>query len=192
MRKQTARAPMSRDQFLEWEQALEDRAELVNGVIKMMAGGTVDHNRIAGNVYAALRAALAAPCEAFQQNMRLVPRENEDATYPDVLVTCVPHQGGETRIEDATILVEVTSRGTERVDMIDKWNGYQQIATLRHYLVVSQNEPLVHVYSRSSLADSWSYRRVADLAEGIELAAVGVRLAMADIYARTRVAAAHG
>jgi Uma2 family endonuclease len=187
-----ARAPMSREAFLEWEESQDERHELVGGVVRMMAGGTVDHNRIAGNVYAALRAALAAPCEAFQQNMRLVPRENEDATYPDVLVTCVPHAGGETRVEDATILVEVTSRGTERVDMIDKWNGYQQIDALRHYLVVNQNEALVHVYSRASPAEAWQYRRVADLAEAVELAAVGVRLAMADIYARTRVAGERG
>jgi Uma2 family endonuclease len=183
---------MSREAFLEWEESQDDRHEFVGGVVRMMAGGTVDHNRIAGNIYAALRAALAPPCEAFQQNMRLVPHENEDAIYPDVLVTCVPHAGGETRIEDATILVEVTSRGTERIDMIDKWNGYQQIETLRHYLVVSQNEPLVHVYSRSSPAESWSYRRVADPGDGIELAAARVRLAMADIYARTPVAAARG
>jgi Uma2 family endonuclease len=158
----------------------------------MMAGGTVDHNRVAGNIYAALRAALAPPCEAFQQNMRLVPRENEDATYPDVLVTCVPHAGGETRVEDATILVEVTSRGTERVDMIDKWNGHQQVDALRYYLVVSQNEPLVHLYSRSSPGEAWNDRRIADIADSIELPAADVRLAMADIYARTRVAPARG
>ena len=85
------RQPFDRSAFLAWEDAQPDRWELVGGIIRMMAGGTVDHNTVAGNIYAFLHSKLrGGPCRPFQQNMKLTPAENEDSTYPDVLVICRP------------------------------------------------------------------------------------------------------
>ena len=48
-RHQTARA-----EFLAWEREQPERYERVSGVIRMMTGGTIDHNRITRNVADAL------------------------------------------------------------------------------------------------------------------------------------------
>jgi hypothetical protein len=80
----------TRGEFLEWEAAQRERHELVGNVVRAMVGGTVDRNRIAGNIHAALHSRLLqGPCEVFQQNMQLTPAENEDANYPGVMVVCV-------------------------------------------------------------------------------------------------------
>jgi Uma2 family endonuclease len=54
-----ATAPSRRDQtleqFLAWEREQPERYERVSGVIRMMTGGTLDHNRITLNVADALR-----------------------------------------------------------------------------------------------------------------------------------------
>lgn len=53
--------PWTVEEFLAWEREQEDRYEYVGGVIRMMVGGTLDHNAIAGNVFSALRAQLPHP-----------------------------------------------------------------------------------------------------------------------------------
>jgi Uma2 family endonuclease len=186
-----AQKPLSaynRSAFLEWETAQQERYELVGGVIKATAGGTVDHNRIAGNIYAVIRSRLGgAPCEAFQQNMKLTPKENEDSTNPDILVLGRSLEGGEPSVDTATVIVEVTSPSSEQDGLIRKSQGYQQIDGLRHYLVVSQNKADVQLYSRASARDPWIYRRIASLDGTVGLPAIGVELQMAEIFARTRL-----
>ncbi len=180
-----------RDEFLEWEAAQRERHELVGNVVRAMAGGTVDHNRIAGNIHAALHGRLARGlCEVFQQNMQLTPAENEDATYPDVMVVCKPLQGGEPRVAEATVIVEVTSPSTEQDDIVRKWQGYQRIRALRHYLIVSQGSADIQSYSRESENDALVYRRVTSPDARVDLPAVGVPLALSEVYARTKVMAA--
>jgi Uma2 family endonuclease len=184
-------AKAARTDFLEWEAAQSDRHELVGNVVRAMAGGTVDHNRIAGNIHAALHGRLPrGQCEVFQQNMQLTPAENEDATYPDVMVVCKTLQGGEPRVAEATVIVEVTSPSTEQDDIVRKWQGYQRIPALRHYLIVSQGGADIQSYSRESENDAWVYRRVTSPDARVDLPAVGVSLALSEVYARTKVMAA--
>jgi Uma2 family endonuclease len=190
MLRRDARPGYSRAEFLEWEASQEQRHEFVGGVIKAMAGGSVDHNRIAGNIHAALHARLAGgPCEAFQQNMRLSPRENEDATYPDVLVICDRLEGGEPSVETATVVVEVTSPSSEKDDIVRKWQGYQHIRGLRQYVIVDQGKVDVQVFGRAGPEEAWVYRRIGDLAAALDLPSLGATLTLDEIHARTRAAA---
>ncbi len=45
--------------FLAWERQQPERYERVSGVVRMMTGGTIDHNRIVRNVAEALARAAA-------------------------------------------------------------------------------------------------------------------------------------
>jgi Uma2 family endonuclease len=178
-----------RTDFLAWEAAQAERFEYVGGVIKMMAGGTADHNLIAGNIFAALHGRLrGGPCTPFQQNMKLTPDENEDSTYPDILVTCRPIAGNETGIAAATVLVEVTSPSTRQDDADRKWLSYQQISDLRHYAIVSQDTAEILLYSRFDTGGVWSYQRIAGLSATLALPAIGAELSLGEIYAGTRTA----
>ena len=47
--------PRTLDEFLAWEARQPERWEFVDGRLRMMAGGTVDHARIAMNILATLR-----------------------------------------------------------------------------------------------------------------------------------------
>jgi Uma2 family endonuclease len=77
---------------------------------------------------------------------------------PDVSIVC---GGLEIEANDVllnpTILVEVLSGTTEQYDRGLKWEGYQRIASLADYVLVSQTEPRIEHYRR--MADgSWTYR----------------------------------
>lgn len=179
----------TRGEFLEWESRQDERWEFIVGRIKMMAGGSADHNLIAGNIFAVLHAALrGSPCRPFQQNMKLAPESNDDVTYPDVLVICRPFDGKAQTLASATVIVEVLSKSSRDDDYGDKWEGYQAIPDLRHYLIVSQDEPMVLVYTRTGEEEDWRFRRVEGLDAGVDLAALGVTLSLRDVFEGTTVA----
>ena len=68
---------MTTDEFLAWEHERTPKHELVDGVPRMMSGGTQAHSLLQGNVFAALRAGLVDgfgpvldAAEAIDPNLR--------------------------------------------------------------------------------------------------------------------------
>jgi Uma2 family endonuclease len=183
------RPPFDRSAFLAWEAAQPDRWELVGGVIRLKAGGRVDHNLVAGNIFAFLHGRLCdGPCLPFQQNMKLTPAENEDSTYPDILVTCRPIGGDSPAVETATVILEVLSPGRRAYNAEDKWAGYRKIADLRHYVLVDPLRPHVDVYSRTEPAEDWRFRVVDGLDAALALPAIEAAIPLREIYAGTAAA----
>nr|WP_244923912.1 Uma2 family endonuclease [Enhygromyxa salina] len=80
------------------------------------------------------------------------------------------------------VIVEVLSDSTEAYDRGKKFEHYRQIASVQHYVLVSQNQALVEFYTRQgdglwSLAD----RRLGD---AVVLSAIGCEISVGDIYRR--------
>ena len=68
-------APSTLESFLAWEEAQPERFELAGGVVRTRAGGTEDHDRVSGNIGAALRARLrGTPCSAHLSNLKVLSR----------------------------------------------------------------------------------------------------------------------
>ena len=83
--------PMSVTDYLAFEEKSDVRHEFIGGDVHAMAGESIAHNTIAGNIFAALRAKLrGSPCHAYIENVKLrleVGRE-DIFYYPDVVVSC--------------------------------------------------------------------------------------------------------
>ena len=63
----------SAEAFLAWAGRQPERWELVDGVARMMTGGSLNHSRIAGNAYFALRSRLGhGRCEAFGSDAAVI------------------------------------------------------------------------------------------------------------------------
>jgi len=63
--------PWTVDEFLAWERAQEERYEFVDGLVRMMVGGTLAHARIKGNVYASSREQVGGSgCEVRRWSQR--------------------------------------------------------------------------------------------------------------------------
>jgi Uma2 family endonuclease len=105
--------------------------------------------------------------------------------YPDLTVVC-----GESRFEDAeqdtllnpTVIFEVLSPSTEARDRGEKWGRYRQMPSLQQYVLVSQSQPLVEVFTRSG--DVWTFHDARGLDKAVDLSSIGVALPLAEIYAR--------
>lgn len=171
------------------EESSTTKHEYFGGEIFAMAGASVRHNRIAGNVYAALRAGLrGSSCEAFGSDLR-VRTPGGLYTYPDVLVVCGGIQLSGERLEtvtNPTLIVEVLSASTKDYDRGQKFELYKTIESLREYLLIEQDVLLVERHFRVNAAapDAWQRRHYDAPAAQIELDALGVTLSPAEIYGR--------
>jgi len=132
--------------------ALEERSpvrhELFEGVPYAMAGASLAHNRIVGNLYALLRpSALAKGCRIYTETVKLRVSART-FYYPDLMVVCQgvpPH----THYEEAPCLVvEVLSPATEGVDRREKLWRYLSLPSLEGYLLVSARERRVELYRK--------------------------------------------
>ncbi|SNR85229.1 MULTISPECIES: Uma2 family endonuclease [Azospirillaceae] len=183
----------SRDEFLAWEAQAEDRYEFLGGIIRMMAGGQVVHNRIAGNLFLLLApAARQHGCEAFQQNQKLAPDHAQDVVYPDVFVTCRPVRDEDQFIGGAGLVAEVLSKSTAEDDYSWKWELYREMPELRHYLVLDTKAARITHYHRAEAGGPWHIDLVTSRQPLLPLALLDVQLSLADIYAGTSLLTAEG
>ncbi|MBF0394030.1 MAG: Uma2 family endonuclease [Alphaproteobacteria bacterium] len=172
---------MTLAEFLEWEEAQEERWELIDGRARMMAGGSVAHNTIVGNVFGACKAGVKArpDCRVFVDSMKLLMPSGSVA-YPDVMIACGTIAATDRAVEQPLVLVEVVSPATEAHDRGAKWLAYQGIPSLAHYVLVAQDRMLVEVYHR--LDGNWQYQRLSGPEAILRLDAVGMELPLATIW----------
>ena len=124
---------MSLDQFSEWVLTQERKYEYYKGEVfdvYAMAGAKADHNRVAGNVFAALHSGLKGKsCEPFIADMMVRVESDDGGYYPDVLVTCSPDDRARQSFKtDPLLIVEVLSPSTAAYDRGKKFASYRKIA----------------------------------------------------------------
>lgn len=168
--------------YLTMEARSDVRLEFVDGWVVAMTGGTSRHARLAMRVGRLLGNALdGGPCEPYSSDLKVWVAEARRATYSDVTVVCgepEPARIDANAITNPTVLVEVLSPSTEADDRGPRWHDFQSLPSLRHYVLVSQNEKRVEVFSRDR--DGWRYE---DRSRGtIKLAAIGASLSLDALY----------
>ena len=172
------------DEYLEFERTSVGRWEYVGGEIRAMSGGSADHSTIAMNIGATLRAAVSFQgCRVFGSDMKVHTNRNTN-TFPDISVVCGPlvfHRGRKDILTNPILVVEVLSDSTEAYDRGEKFLHYQTIPSLTNYLLVSQDEARVLLYTRAG--DLWQPREVTERAGEIYLPSVEMTLALSDVYA---------
>jgi Uma2 family endonuclease len=180
--------PQSLAEFLAWEEQQPERYERVGRVVRMMTGGTIDHNRIALNVFEVLRRQLrGSDCETFVNDVKVVTPE-EDVMYPDVVVVCGEIPGKATWVETTVVVVEVLSASTAERDHGRKRWAYQTIPSLQHYVLIDQSEAGAEVASRND-DGSWRSLIHRGLDARLRLDALGVEIGLDEIFARVTFAA---
>lgn len=172
------------DEYLRFEAEASERHELIDGEIVAMAGASRRHNLLCGRLHDAIRPSLGdGPCILERSDQRLaVVAVNKGwvGYYPDLAVYCsdaVHPLDTETRL-DPTLLVEVTSKSTEKKDRGVKLEDYLQIAALDEYLIVAHQRCELELWSRR--LSGWTRRLVTE--GSLELKS-GAVLDVARLYA---------
>lgn len=176
--------PRTVAEFEAWHARQPERWEFVEGRPRLMAPASMKHTIIKANVFRALDRALAERgCTVLIDGAQILT--DEISAIPDVVVTCTSIDLSTPVVAEPTIIVEVISPSSEADDTLRKWLAYRGIASLKHYVVLSQDRRLVQIHSRAR--ELWHERFVSEGA--IELDDPPLRIEVAALYAATEVAA---
>ena len=146
------------EEYVAFEATANMRHEFIDGSLFVIAGGSQEHNMIAGALAALLCPAVKTRgCRIFASD-RIVCVPSGRGFYPDVLVTCDLDMNQRCVIHAPSIIIEVLSGSTQVFDCSDRWAQYQQILTLEQYVLLSQSEAVAEVYSRQG--QQWLYERL--------------------------------
>lgn len=181
----TEKIKYSIEEYLELEENSEFRNEYLDGEIKLMTGGTPNHNDITGNFYTFLKLALRGKnSKVFMSDLRLwIPHYNI-YTYPDILVTNgkpVLQNNRNDTVTNPLLIVEVLSRSTKNYDLGDKFDYYRSIPEFAEYILVDQYRYGVKQFAKAD-DGRWWLSEYQDRSDSFSLATLDCKIQLSDIY----------
>ncbi|MGH2416410.1 MAG: Uma2 family endonuclease [Microcystaceae cyanobacterium] len=174
----------SLDEYRALEEKAEGHSEYRDGEIVPMPGGSLNHSRISGNIFAFLKFLLReTQFEPINSDLRLWIPDYQRGLYPDMMLfDGQPQLNGDRTDEvlNPLLIVEVLSPTTASYDRQSKFRMYRGIPSFCEYLLVEQDEPFVERYSKQ--AQGWLLSDFNGLERSIALDSIGIELPMAEIY----------
>ncbi len=162
----------------------DSRAELVDGLVYMMTGGTEAHARVATNIAVTLGMQLrGSGCRPYNSDFAVRTGE-ASIRYPDLSVYCRDAKSIDPAAKlmgDPVVIIEVLSPSTAALDQRDKLMEYRALSGVRLLLFVDPDTEHVRVVRRTA-PNGWTDDLLPRGAD-IPLPEIGATLAAADIFA---------
>ncbi len=175
---------LTEEEYLEGETLADIRHEYIDGQIYAMAGANERHNLISLNLAVHLRIhTRGSECRVFINDMKLRIATQRSFYYPDVMLCCHIEDNHELYKESPCLIAEVLSPSTETIDRREKLITYQNMPSLRYYLLIAANQKKIEYYQRSE-DDIW-YSASLDSNEILEINCLNSRtiaLCLEDFY----------
>lgn len=175
------------EEYLQLEDAAEERSEYCNGEIFTMAGGTPNHNRISLNVSGELNFKLRKTnYQVYMADVKLWIPQRNNFKYPDVMII----EGNPTYYDNRKdvllnpiVIIEVLSDSTKDYDRGDKFQQYRSLESLLHYILISQDSIQVEHYKKIAPFE-WLLTELNYPEAILKLTQPELTLALSDIYDR--------
>lgn len=172
------------EDYLGVEEMSSVRHEFVDGQIFAMAGGTPEHAALSAAVLVLLGTRLSGgPWRPYSADLRIRVLATGLATYPDAAVICgevARDPTSPTHVTNPSVIVEVLSPSTEDYDRGEKREHYQQISSLREYVLIAQDRRHVEVFARNA-AGAWIHR-IHGTGDRADLPSLGLTFSTDDLY----------
>lgn len=170
---------ISEADYLAGEKIAETKHEYIDGEVFAMAGASASHNRISLNVATLFNVHLdGKPCQPYISDMKV--KVGTKYFYPDVLVDCSGLADDSHVTEKPTLIVEVLSKITRRMDETTKRIAYTQIDSLLEYVLIEQDFVDIEIIRRRT---GWQSERFY-LGDSLTFESIALTLTVEDIYAR--------
>lgn len=174
------------ENYLEFERVQLDRHEFLDGNVYAMAGESPNHSTICFNLNTIVGLQLRGKrCRGFSPNMKIATNEKGLYSYPDLAVVCgKPTFYDKTKdvITNPTAIFEVLSPSTENYDRGEKHLRYtNQIVTLQNYVLISQDKPLVEIFSKQENG-GWEKVEFEGLNQSFEINSIECQVSLAELY----------
>ncbi|MDX1940745.1 MAG: Uma2 family endonuclease [Saprospiraceae bacterium] len=182
---QTSEKIYTVEEYFELEKTSEIRHEFVYGKLIPMSGESKIANKITGNCYRFLCDFLNDNLfEVYNHEVRLMIESGKLYRYPDLVVVPVADDVDTHATTQPILIIEVLSESTAAIDRGEKLRQYSNLPSLQYYLLISQNESVVEMYSR--VEERWMLDFFTSLDETIELPILKVSLPMATVFQKVK------
>lgn len=176
---------LTAEEYLAQERLASFKSEFYQGEVFAMAGASYEHNQVKENLVFELRSRMKdGPCRPYSSDFRVhVPRTTL-FTYPDIVIICNKPEFTDDHLDvllNPEVIVEVLSESTEKYDRGVKFQQYQQISSLKEYILVSQHEPRIESYVRQA-NDKWLLTNYVGLSAQLIVNAVKITIPLQAIY----------
>jgi Uma2 family endonuclease len=175
---------LTAEEFLEIDFG-DRKAELDNGVIRMMAGGTARHARVQLNLALALGIRLRGTgCTPYNSDMAARTRDHS-VRYPDLSVYCGRNGAKDDNakaFDDPRVIFEVLSAGTARTDLRVKLDEYKALPSVDTIVFVDIATERLRIIQRTG-PSGWT-DIAYDAPTDVALPALDVTIPHAEIFAR--------
>jgi Uma2 family endonuclease len=141
------------------------------------------HNIIASNALISMGQQLKGkPCRAFNSDTKIRIRMSDQTRfyYPDVSVVCRPNPQSDVFQDFPSVIVEVCSESTRRIDDGEKRDAYLTIPSLTHYILLEQSAIGAVIYERGSAG--FERRVLTEPGDTIPFLELNISLPLAAIY----------
>jgi Uma2 family endonuclease len=161
--------------YLAVEQGSERRHEFLDGVIVAMAGGSDEHNALAGRFARLLGNRESGTCRYYTPDQRfwIAARMRGRYAAPEHPA----HDGQATT--NPVVVVEVLSPSSDGDDDGDKRVDFQSLASLQAYVLVAQDQRRVKVYRRQGV--DWQVATFTD-GDSFSLPTLTAPIAVVELY----------
>jgi Uma2 family endonuclease len=177
--------PATYADYLAVEEHSEHRHEFIDGVIVAMAGGSDEHNAIAGRLAMLIGVRLQGPCRYYTPDQRFWIAAHARSRYTDGSVICgsPDHPAHDQQATTNPLLVvEVLSPSSEGDDDGDKRIDFQSLSSLKAYVLVGQDRRSLKVYRRDERG-SWVFEPESYQAgQSFSLPALSSAIAVDEVY----------
>ena len=181
-----AQTILTPEEYIASERKATLKSEYLNGEILAMSGASSTHNLITLDIATELNIQLRQKdCLVYSNDMRVRTSPTGAYFYPDVAVVCnrpVFEDNVFDTLLNPIIVVEVLSPSTEAYDRGEKFAHYQELTSLREYILVSQDRIRVEQYRL--IKTQWVQTEFHRQEDVMPLVSIGCELRLQDIYRR--------
>lgn len=176
---------LSPEEYLRIEREAETKSEYDDGVMFAMSGVSRAHAWIAMRLGAAMTGQLGdRGCRVAGSDLRIQISRSGPYFYPDLSVVCgelQPADDENDMLQNPVVIFEVVSKSTEGYDRGKKFAQYRRLESLRDYVLVSQTEPRIEVFSKGE-AGTWTMTEFVGTDAVCRISSVGCEVALAEVY----------
>ena len=178
------------EEYLQMEQASEEKHEYYQGEIFAMSGAKVPHNIIAMNLAISLGLKLKGKsCKPFNSDQRIHIPQSSLFTYPDISIVCgeiITLNNDDWNVLNPSVIIEVLSPGTKDYDRGGKFKLYRDIATLKEYILVDSETVSIEVF-RINDGGHWELEEYRKIDDSLSVKWIGVSIPVIEIYEGTKL-----
>jgi len=173
------------EEYLEMEMEALVKHEYFRGELFAMSGAKLQHNKIAGNLYAILHTRLKRKeRRPYHSDQRIHIEANTLFTYPDISIVCgeeITLNNDDMNVLNPSVIIEILSPSTRNYDRGEKFKLYRDIPTLKEYILIDSETVHIETFRLNSI-HRWELEEYNSPGEQLYIKTINEHFSISEIY----------